>query len=248
MKTFSMTHTGQRRETNQDYMYTSETAVGNLPNLFLVADGMGGHAAGDFASRFVVEKMVEYIRQSKQQEPVTVIREALAEANRLLMEAADEDPEKQGMGTTVVAATLEGGRLYAANVGDSRLYIINYEAITQITRDHSLVEEMVRLGEMDKEEAKDHPDKNIITRAVGVYADVTADFFETGVAAGDTVLLCSDGLTNMVADDEIKRIVLGQRDIVEKAEKLVAAANLNGGKDNITVVLIEPFSEEVKAC
>ena len=248
MKTFSMTHVGQRREMNQDYMYTSETAVGNLPNLFLVADGMGGHAAGDYASRFTVEKLVELISRSAQKEPVAVMKEAVAEVNRLLLAEADADASKAGMGTTIVAATVQGHSLIAANVGDSRLYVINSEGITQITMDHSLVEEMVRLGEMNKEDAKDHPDKNIITRAIGVFPEVSADFFEIGLNPGDIILMCSDGLTNMIEDEEIRRIVLGQRDIVEKAEKLVEAANRNGGKDNITVVLIEPFSDEVKEC
>lgn len=245
MKTFSMTHVGKRRETNQDYMYTSETAVGNLPNLFLVADGMGGHAAGDYASRFTVEKIVECIRSSKCTEPVAAIQDAVLEANRRLLQEAGTDPKKAGMGTTIVAATVDGRKLYTANVGDSRLYVINHESITQITKDHSLVEEMVRLGEMDRETAKDHPDKNIITRAVGVLPEVSADFFETWLETEDTILMCSDGLTNMVEDEEIKRIVLGQRDIVEKAEKLVEAANEKGGKDNITVVLIEPYTEEM---
>lgn len=246
MKTFSMTHIGQRRETNQDYMFTSETAVGNLPNLFLVADGMGGHAAGDYASRFTVEKIVEYITKSERKEPVAVIKEAVDDANRLLMREASADSDKQGMGTTIVAATVVEEKLYAANVGDSRLYVINHEGITQITRDHSLVEEMVRLGEMNKEEAKDHPDKNIITRAIGVFPEVSVDFFETGLRTEDTVLMCSDGLTNMIEDEEIKRIILGQRDIVEKAEKLIETANKNGGRDNITVVLIEPFSDGMR--
>lgn len=246
MKTFSMTHIGQRRETNQDYMFTSETAVGNLPNLFLVADGMGGHAAGDYASRFTVEKIVEYVKQTKQSEPVNVLKEAVIYANHLLIEEAHADPKKNGMGTTIVAAVVVGDRLYTANVGDSRLYIVNQEQILQVTRDHSLVEEMVRLGEMDKEDARVHPDKNIITRAIGVLPEVSADFFETGLKPGDTVMLCSDGLTNMVEDAEIKRIILGQRDIVEETEMLVRTANENGGKDNITVVLIEPFSDEVK--
>jgi len=248
MKTFSMTHVGQRREMNQDYMYTSETAVGNLPNLFLVADGMGGHAAGEYASKFTVEKMVEKIGSSHAREPVALIKDAVEEVNVLLLAEAEADASKAGMGTTIVAATVIDGRLYAANVGDSRLYVINREHITQITRDHSLVEEMVRMGEMDKEVAKDHPDKNIITRAVGVLPEVAVDFFEIVLEEEDTILMCSDGLTNMVEDSEIKRIVLGQRDIVEKAEKLVETANQNGGRDNITVVLIEPFSDEVKEC
>lgn len=246
MKTFSMTHIGRRRETNQDYMFTSETAVGSLPNLFLVADGMGGHAAGDYASRFTIEKMVEYIEQSKKKEPVTVLKEAVDYANRLLRKEAGADEKKAGMGTTIVAATCQGDKLYTANVGDSRLYVVNQEQIVQITRDHSLVEEMVRLGEMDKEDAKEHPDKNIITRAIGVGAEVAVDFFETRVTENDTILMCSDGLTNMIEDADIKRIILGQRDIVEKAERLVETANQNGGRDNITVVLIEPFSKEGK--
>ena len=244
MKTFSMTHIGRRRETNQDYMFTSETEVGNLPNLFLVADGMGGHAAGDYASRFTVERIVEYIGQAQQSEPVTLLSEAIAYANRLLLSEAEADEKKAGMGTTIVAATLCGEKLYTANVGDSRLYVVNQSKIVQITRDHSLVEEMVRLGEMDKEDAREHPDKNIITRAIGVGTSVSADFFEAEVTRDDTILMCSDGLTNMIDDAEIKRIILGQRDIVEEAEKLVETANLNGGKDNITVVLIEPFSKE----
>ena len=234
MKTFSMTHIGRRREMNQDYMYTSENAVGKLPNLFLVADGMGGHKAGEYASRFTVEKIVETIETSGQTEPVAAMKEAVEAANRGLLEEAGRDAAKAGMGTTVV--------------GDSRLYLINHEAIRQITRDHSLVEEMVRLGEMDKADAKDHPDKNIITRAVGVVPELSVDFFEVELKPGDTVLMCSDGLTNMIEDEEIKKIVLGQRDIVEKAEKLIDTANENGGKDNITVVLIEPFSDEVKEC
>lgn len=241
-----MTHIGRRRETNQDYMFTSETAVGNLSNLFVVADGMGGHAAGDYASRYTVEKVIEYIKQSEVTEPVTVLRKAIDYANCLLIKEAKADEKKAGMGTTIVAATCYGDRLYTANVGDSRLYIVNQEKIIQITRDHSLVEEMVRLGEMDKEDAKEHPDKNIITRAIGVGAEVSVDFFETKVAEEDTILMCSDGLTNMIDDEDIKRIVLGQRDIAEKAERLVETANQNGGRDNITVVLIEPFSKEGK--
>ena len=232
MKTFSMTHVGQRRETNQDYMYTSETSVGRLPDLFLVADGMGGHAAGDYASRFTVEKIVEYVTESEESEPVTVLGEAVRYANEHLLAEANADASKAGMGTTIVAAVVVGDKLYTANVGDSRLYVINQERITQITRDHSLVEEMVRLGEMDKE--------------IGVLPEVSADFFETVLVPGDTVLLCSDGLTNMVDDTDIKRIVLGQRDIVEKTQRLIDAANENGGKDNITVVLIEPFSDETR--
>ena len=245
MKTFSMTHEGQRRETNQDYMYTSETSVGRLPDLFLVADGMGGHAAGDYASRFTVEKIVEYVTESEESEPVTVLGEAVRYANEHLLAEANADASKAGMGTTIVAAVVVGDKLYTANVGDSRLYVINQERITQITRDHSLVEEMVRLGEMDKEDAKVHPDKNIITRAIGAKADVEVDFYEHRLKRGDIILMCTDGLSNMVEDEELFHIVQGGRDIVESGQALIEAAKENGGTDNIGVVLIEPFADEV---
>ena len=248
MKTYSITDTGILREMNQDYFFASDEPVGNLPNLYIVADGMGGHKAGDYASRYTTQRIVASVSRSSGEEPVTILKEAITTANRLLITEAAEDEAKKGMGTTLVSATIIDGRLYVANVGDSRLYIIGTDGIRQITRDHSLVEEMVRLGEMDKADAKDHPDKNIITRAVGVVPELSVDFFEVELKPGDTVLMCSDGLTNMIEDEEIKKIVLGQRDIVEKAEKLIDTANENGGKDNITVVLIEPFSDEVKEC
>ncbi len=247
MKTFSMTHTGRRRETNQDYMFASETAVGTLPNLFLVADGMGGHAAGEYASKFTVERVVEYIGTASRGEPVAVIREAVLYANRRLLEEARADAGKNGMGTTLVASVCNGDQLHVANIGDSRLYVIGTHGIRQVTRDHSLVEEMVRLGEMDKADARFHPDKNIITRAIGMMSDISVDFFETGLEPGDMILMCSDGLTNMVDDANIARIVSGQGELKEKAERLVDSANQNGGSDNITVVLIEPFSGKAEA-
>lgn len=247
MKTFSMTDVGRRREMNQDDMFTSEKAVGALPNLFLVADGMGGHKAGEYASKFTIEHIVEEIQKSQEKEPVVLLKAAIGTANAELLKEAKADSEKSGMGTTIVAATVMDHRLYVANVGDSRLYIVSPDAIRQITRDHSLVEEMVRMGEMKKAEAREHPDKNIITRAVGVIPEVEVDFFETELKEKDTILLCTDGLTNMLEDEEIRKIVLGQRDIVEKTEKLIETANENGGKDNITVVLIEPFSDKLES-
>jgi len=241
MKTFSMTDAGRRREINEDYMYASETAVGKLPNLFIVADGMGGHKAGEYASKTAVETIVECIKDNDSGLAVGTMKKAIAEANKRVLKEAIIDIEKEGMGTTIVAATIKGDKLIVANVGDSRLYVVNESSITQITADHSLVEELIRSGKLDRREARNHPDKNKITRAVGVFPKVDVDFFETKVAPGDTVLLCTDGLSNMVEDDEIKRIILGQRDIVEKTETLIATANKNGGTDNITALLIEPF-------
>lgn len=241
LKTFSITDIGRRRKLNQDFVYTSEQPVGNLPNLFVVADGMGGHNAGDYASRFTVETIVEEIGKSVETNPVRILRSAIEVANGRLREKALQDPDMAGMGTTVVAATCVGEELQVANVGDSRLYLVN-KKIIQITQDHSLVEEMVRMGGIDRETARNHPDKNIITRAIGASATVDVDFFTVMMEAGDIILMCSDGLTNMLEDEEIRMILNGQRDIVEKAEELVKAANNNGGKDNIAVILIEPFA------
>ncbi|MDD6182236.1 MAG: Stp1/IreP family PP2C-type Ser/Thr phosphatase [Lachnospiraceae bacterium] len=240
MKTFSISDIGKNREMNQDYVYTSENAVGNLPNLFIVADGMGGHKAGEFASKFTVETIVESVRTNEQKEPVRIIEEAIQTANRELIQKARQDETMAGMGTTVVVVTVIGDKAFVANVGDSRMYVIGKE-ITQVTRDHSLVEEMVRMGELAKDAAKDHPDKNIITRAVGAAQDVDVDFFEVELYPQDYILMCSDGLTNMVEDEDIRRIVQSQRDVAERVEKLVETANDHGGQDNITVVVIEPF-------
>ena len=242
MKTYSMTDTGILREMNQDYFFASDEPVGNLPNLYIVADGMGGHKAGDYASRYTTQRIVASVSRNSGEEPVTIIKEAITTANKLLISESAEDEAKRGMGTTVVAATILNGRLYVANVGDSRLYIINAGEIRQITRDHSLVAEMVRIGEVEAAEARKHPDKNIITRAVGAGEHVEADFFEVELTEGDHILLCTDGLTNMVEDEEIKNTVLQNSPIEDRAGGLVAMANQNGGKDNITVMIIEPFS------
>lgn len=238
MKTFSLTDVGRVRESNQDYVYTSESPVGNLPNLFIVADGMGGHNAGDFASKYTVEQIVAYIEQAPMTSPVDLIRGALTKANDSLMAQAKSDMNLSGMGTTAVIATIIGDCMFVANVGDSRLYLLQDE-LRQITRDHSLVQEMVRMGEMDASEAQSHPDKNIITRAVGAFEELEIDFFEERIQPGDVILMCTDGLSNMVDDITIRQTIQTGRDVVEKVEHLVEAANRGGGKDNITVVVIE---------
>lgn len=240
MKTFSITDTGVTREMNQDYYFATDTNLGNLPNLFIVADGMGGHKAGDYASRHTIERVVASISRNSSEEPVTIIQEAISKANELLVAESNEDETKSGMGTTLVIATLVGDKLIVANVGDSRLYVIS-DMVRQITRDHSLVDEMVRLGELNPSEARSHPDKNIITRAIGAQKNVKADFFEVELAEDDYVLMCTDGLTNMVRDEEILDIVRSEKEPEAIAHKLVRIANDNGGRDNITVTIIKPF-------
>ncbi len=243
LKTFSITDIGLKRKINQDYVFSSEMQVGALPNLFIVADGMGGHKAGDYASREATKMIVESIKNSEESSPVWLIRAAVELANRKLLEKARESEDYAGMGTTMVVATIIEDCLYVANVGDSRLYIVNDE-ITQVTKDHSLVEEMIRMGGIDEEAAKYHPKKNVITRAVGGAEEIEIDFFEIQLMPGDIILMCSDGLTNMLDDEEIKLIIKKQRDVIEKAEELVKEANANGGRDNITVTIIEQWKTE----
>ena len=195
MEYFSKTDIGRKREVNQDYVFATDQPIGNIPNLLIVADGMGGH---------------------------------------------------EGMGTTLVVATVIEHTLYFANVGDSRLYVIGDE-IKQLSKDHSLVEEMVRLGGINEDEAKHHPDKNIITRAIGAKLDVEIDFFEYRIVEGDIILMCTDGLSNMVEDEDVFRIIRGSRDLPEAVQGLIDQANLNGGKDNIGIVLAKPLSDEERS-
>lgn len=245
METYSLTDIGVTREMNQDYFFTSEEPVGNLPNLFIVADGMGGHNAGEFASRYTVETIVKTVSESEKKDAVSILEEAISSANSYLLEHARENEGMAGMGTTIVAATVKGSELSVANVGDSRLYIAGKE-MRQITKDHSLVQEMVRMGELDAEKAKSHPDKNIITRAIGAQENVKVDFFEVALKPGEKVMMCTDGLTNMLEDTELFAIISEPgKNLAEKVEKMVNMANQNGGKDNITVVVFQPISDEV---
>ena len=247
MKTFSKTDIGRKREVNQDYVFVSDQPVGNIPNLLIVADGMGGHNAGDYASKFVVEVLKKELAKSREDGPRAMMKKAIALsliATMSMSAATVVHARLEGMGTTLVAATVIEHTLYFANVGDSRLYLLNDE-IRQLSKDHSLVQEMVRLGGLNAEEAKHHPDKNIITRAIGVKEDVEIDFFDHRLKKGDIILMCTDGLSNMVEDEEIFQIVRSSRDVVEAVEQLIERANSNGGKDNIGVIVAEPFAGEV---
>ena len=241
VKLFSITDVGRRREINEDYLFTSDEPVGNLPNLFIVADGMGGHNAGDYASKHAVEKAVMSIRNfTGEYDAENILQKAIDDANTHINKISRQNRSLKGMGTTFVAATFEDNHVTVANVGDSRLYVVN-DFITQITKDHSLVEEMVDMGGIDREAARKHPDKNIITRAVGVKEYVLVDFFDVHIGRTEKLLLCTDGLTNMLKDEEIHKIIIGSSSLEDAGRRLIEAANENGGRDNIAVVLVEPF-------
>ncbi|MBO4591758.1 MAG: Stp1/IreP family PP2C-type Ser/Thr phosphatase [Eubacterium sp.] len=231
------TDKGRKRSNNQDSIFLSETPIGPLPNLFLVADGMGGHAAGDFASRYAISVITDFIRKSTIKSPVSLLKRALVYASNELFKEAEKDRDKMGMGTTMVAAVFQEKTLYVANIGDSRLYIIN-DDIRQITMDHSLVEELIRNGQLERNKGRNHPEKNIITRAMGSRDEAMPDFFELQLNEGDKVLLCSDGLSNMVEDDEIRDIVVDSPDLEDAVSSLISRANYYGGNDNISVIII----------
>ena len=239
LKSYSTTDKGKTREVNQDYIYSSDEPVGMLPNLYIVADGMGGYNAGDYASRCSVEAFVAQVQKNEQPTVVGTMTEALKAANTTVLQQARENEEFRGMGTTFVAATVFPDRVYVMNVGDSRLYLVGDE-IKQITVDHSYVEEMVRKGELQRKDARIHPKKNVITRAVGVEDTVEADFYEVEPEKDSRyLLLCTDGLTNMIEDEEIGHLIRKYtRTPQEAVHKLVRKANDYGGKDNISIIII----------
>ena len=219
------TDPGRRRRRNED-AYVLE------PPLFAVADGMGGAQAGEVASKLAAGALREG--------DAGALEERIQEANRRVHQRSLEDPEASGMGTTITVAVVDGGVVQFGHVGDSRAYLVREGRLEQLTQDHSLVGELVRSGKLSREEAERHPQRSVITRAVGTDPDVDVDTFAIEPHAGDVFLLCSDGLTDMVDDASIERLVEEKRrDLDALVKALVKAANRGGGDDNITVVAFE---------
>ncbi|MBR4515551.1 MAG: Stp1/IreP family PP2C-type Ser/Thr phosphatase [Lachnospiraceae bacterium] len=237
MKSYGKTDKGSKRSSNQDSIFTSDTPVGPLPNLYIVADGMGGHRAGDKASKMAVDITVDFVSRSTLENPVAILKRAIIYANNEIYKAASQDPDLNGMGTTLVCACAYDDKLFVANVGDSRLYAVDQD-IKQITMDHSLVEELIRSGELERKRGRNHPERNIITRALGSKDEVIPDFFEIDINAGERFLLCSDGLSNMVENDEIRDIMVQDKSLMDIANELVERANYYGGSDNISAIVV----------
>ena len=238
MYSVALTDVGRKRLINQDTVYISDTPVGVLPNLYIVADGMGGEKAGDYASKSLIGYMLTYIEHTIKM-PVTAIQGAIEYANANLFAEGSKNPNLSGMGTTVVAASIIDNTLHVFNVGDSRCYVLDENSISQITKDHSLVEMLVSKGEITRESAEYKENKSKITRAVGVEERVLIDSFEVDLAGNEYVLLCSDGLTNMVDDRKIFNIISSSAGVKSSAKRLVEEANLSGGSDNISILLID---------
>lgn len=239
MLIFGKTDRGCVRTDNQDACFAGETESGAA--LAVVCDGMGGANAGSLASTLAVKLITDYVNRScpsaeNAEEAEAVLRNALVSANITLYDKSVSAPELNGMGTTAAAVLTCGNEAAIAHVGDSRVYLIN-DGIHQLTRDHSVVQSLIESGKITPEAARVHPRKNVITRALGAEEEVTVDSTVIPFNEGETLLLCSDGLTNFLEDREIYR-VFSENDISDVAERLVERANENGGGDNITVVTV----------
>lgn len=238
---------GRKRTRNEDCFLINEDL-----NLYVIADGMGGHSGGEFASKMAISTIEEILQGITSDPEATVIsgvntdeadfgdrlRYAIEVASSRIYDRALYDSALKGMGTTTVASLFHEGYVYVANVGDSRAYLFHANKIKQVTKDHSLVSEQVRAGYISQKEVKGHKLRNIITRSVGYQEEVEIDVQKFDLHMGDKVLLCSDGLSNMVEDRDIEKIVAGSP-IKEACKKLIDLANKNGGEDNITVLLME---------
>ena len=226
--TVCKTDTGRQRRDNEDSAYVRAP-------LFVVADGMGGAQAGEVASALAVEEFQRPLADAGT--PEQRLADRVQAANRRIYETAQSAHEQAGMGTTLTAAYLDDADLAVAHVGDSRAYIFRDGSLTRLTQDHSLVEELVRRGKLTEEQAAEHPQRSIITRALGIENDVEVDTWTFPVRAGDVVLICSDGLTSMIGEDQIAAALGSEPDLDRAGERLIAEANEAGGRDNITVVL-----------
>lgn len=241
MEIGACSHIGKIREINEDAFFIAK----DDENLFIVADGMGGHNAGEVASNIAIEAITDYIHKNTNikeadEEPLIFheIRKAIIEANRRILERAITDEKCQGMGTTLTLALILS-KIYIGHIGDSRAYRINRQCMTQITEDHSLVAELVRNGSITEIEAKNHPQRNIITRALGTEENIKIDIYSVPFDKEDIIVLCTDGLTNLVEPSEIMECMLYSATIQKGCEHLVELANERGGYDNITILAVK---------
>ena len=232
---FGKTHTGIRRKENEDNFVCNQKASRCV---LAVSDGMGGHNAGAVASKVVISAIEDYAQKHDMFENTAkMVKGAISYANEIVFLQACSHKERAGMGATVVVAVVSGRKAVIGNLGDSRAYVVSKNSIIQITDDHSYVNELVKNGLITKEEAQIHPKKNEIMKAVGIGNEVFPDIFEVNFKTDEALLLCSDGLTNMVSDERILQIMNEYDNEEMMVDKLIDEANLNGGTDNITVVI-----------
>jgi protein phosphatase len=244
LKIGAYTDKGKKRDENQDscYIPNNESKI----NVFIVADGMGGHNAGKIASQEAVKSILEYLSKNYNEilndkdAVISLIKDSILHANKVLYDKSIQNSEYFGMGTTIAMALVYKHKAYIAHIGDSRIYIMRKDKLTQITRDHSYVEQLIDDGSITREESYKHPKKHMITRALGCEENVEIDIGVKNFFRNDILLICTDGLTAMIDDKEISRIILNWREDIQKtAQQLVNEANIAGGTDNTTVILVE---------
>ena len=243
LRFYGLTDRGKQRENNEDYIYVSNV-IDDL-KLFIVADGMGGANAGEVASKDALESVEGYIKsefpkiQHEKENIEELIRKSIVRANKYVFEKSKTMPEYKGMGTTIVVVLIYKGKVYIGHVGDSRVYRFRKHVIRQLTKDHSYVQELVKEGTITREEAKNHPQKNILLKVIGCEKNVDPDVISKGFIKDDIILICTDGLTNMLDEKDIYETIMKHKTYLKDACKaLIDNANLLGGYDNISVVLI----------
>ncbi len=238
MKSYGITSVGLVRSKNQDYFFATDEKIGKLNNLYIVADGMGGHRAGEVASAKTVDFMVDYIKNNDGESVKDLLFSAAQSANYEVYKESVIVDEYRGMGTTLVAATIDDGSIHIINVGDSRLYVYK-DKLEQLTLDHSRVEELFRAGLISEKERMDFPNKNIITRAVGIDPKVDIDYFKVDLEDTKYILICSDGLTKMLEDSRVEEYFYDIKDLEASCKSLVDEVNEKGGIDNTTIIIVD---------
>ena len=239
MKYFYITDTGSVREHNEDSVTIVENSCGEY--LMAVADGMGGHRAGEVASNIVINHLTDTFLKNKElgtkEEAIDWLKNAVSESNQLIIEHTQDHPESTGMGTTIVTALLSKDYLLFGNIGDSSGFVLKNNELHKITNDHTLVNLLVKSGELTEDEAKDHPRKNVLMKALGATTTVEMDVFDVETDV-DGILLCSDGLTNMLDNEQILKVLESDLTIQEKLNKLIVKCNNRGGTDNISIAYL----------
>ena len=241
MEAFAKSDIGKAREMNQDYFYIPDE-ITDIP-LFILADGMGGYNGGEIASKLATTTTLSYIKSNFEKTPkekediLNLIKNAMEYANMIVYERASKDKELEGMGTTLEVCLIYNNKIFIGHIGDSRIYRIRKEFIRKLTHDHSYVEKLVKDGTITRQEAVHHPKKNMLTKALGCTAYVEPDVTIKGFVKDDIILMCSDGLTNMIEENEIYDII--KQNYKNAPGKLIEKANENGGYDNITAIVIK---------
>lgn len=237
---FGNTDKGRIRKVNQDYVYINNEPIGSLDNLYIVADGVGGHKAGEVASEAAIDYFEQFIYETQDDEILDLLVSALAYSNEQVYKLSKTKVEYENMGTTLLATTIKNNKLYIAHVGDCRLYGIRNGKIVQMTTDHTYAMDLVKAGAVTKDEIKNSKEASVLTRAIGTEKNVKADALFCDVYEDDIFVMCSDGLSDMVSEEDIYNIASDKNITTEdKVDMLIKKANDNGGKDNIAVVVIE---------